>query len=283
LLQEWRNHLYSYNEKTDLSLKTQHKDWAIKQWETLQQLTDPSYKFIAQLNKLFLEEVDFQFIKNRIFSAYDYFFPILDQLTHNIIWQLEEVIRMKKAKVYFEELLVLEELQTKTVIRLMKAKQLIATVANGETISKENLSSEAIKTYRFTKAETVRQAYKNTHLSLINEEEPSRYAKKKKQKEPKKSTVQETYELWLQQYTIKEIAAVRKLTVQTISSHLAKLIETETIAISAILPEDKIAALAQAFKDHKEESLGSLKEKYGDEFTWDELKMYQAARKSGLT
>ena len=283
LLQEWRNHLYSYNEKTDLSFKTQHKDWAIKQWETLQQLTDPSHKFIAQLNKLFSEEVDFHFIKNRIFSAYDYFFPILDQLTHDILWQLEEVIRMKKAKAYFEELIVLEELQTKAVIRLMKAKQLIATVANGETISKESLSSEAIKTYRFTKAETVRQAYKNSHLSLIDEEEPSRYAKKKKQKEPKKSTVQETYELWLQQYTIKEIAAVRKLTVQTISSHLAKLIETETIAISAILPEDKIAALAQAFKDHKEESLGSLKEKYGDEFTWDELKMYQAARKSGLT
>ncbi|WP_395632199.1 helix-turn-helix domain-containing protein [Flavobacterium sp.] len=283
LLQEWRNHLYSYNEKTDLSIKTQHKDWAIKQWETLQQLTDPAHKFIAQLNKLFSEEVDFHFVKNRIFSAYDYFFPILDQLTHDILWQLEEVIRMKKAKAYFEELLVLEELQTKTVIRLMKAKQLIATVANGETISKENLSSEAIKTYRFTKAETVRQAYKNTHLSLIDEEEPSRYTKKKKQKEPKKSTVQETYELWLQQYTIKEIAAARKLTAQTISSHLAKLIETETIAISAILPEDKIAALAQAFKNHKEESLGSLKEKYGDEFTWDELKMYQAARKSGLT
>ena len=179
--------MYSYNEKTDLSLKTQHKDWAIKQWETLQKLTDPSHKFIAQLHKLFSEEVDFHFVKNRIFSAYDYFFPILDQLTHDILWQLEEVIRMKKAKAYFEELMVLEELQTKTVIRLMKAKQLIATVANGETISKESLSSEAIKTYRLTKAEAVRQAYKNSHLSLIDEEEPSRYSKKKKQKEPKLS------------------------------------------------------------------------------------------------
>jgi hypothetical protein len=283
LIQEWRNHLYSYNDKTALALKTQHKDWAIMQWETLQQLTDPSHKFIAQLNKLLSEEVDFQFVKNRIFSAYDYFYPILDQLTHDILWQLEEVIRMKKAKTYFEELLVLEELQTKTVIRLMKAKCLITTVANGETISKEKLSSEAIKTYRLTKAEIVRQSYKNTHLSLIDEEEPSRYTKKKKQKEPKKSTVQETYELWLQQYTIKEIAVARKLTVQTISSHLAKLIETETIAISAILPDDKITALAKAFKNHTQESLGSLKEKYGDEFTWDELKMFQAARKSGLT
>ena len=122
-----------------------------------------------------------------------------------------------------------------------------------------------------------------TLLSIITISIVSLSSCDSKDKTPKKPTVQETYELWLQQYTIKEIAAVRKLTVQTISSHLAKLIETETIAISAILPEDKIAALAQAFKDHKEESLGSLKEKYGDEFTWDELKMYQAARKSGLT
>jgi uncharacterized protein YpbB len=122
------------------------------------------------------------------------------------------------------------------------------------------------------------------NVTLVEDEEAiERYSKKKIKKEPKKSTVQETYELWLQKNSIKEIAAIRKLTVQTIGSHIAKLIETQTIKIYDVLPEDKIEALAIVFKGFKEESLGGLKEQYGDQFTWDELKMFQAARKSGLT
>ena len=106
-----------------------------------------------------------------------------------------------------------------------------------------------------------------------------RYTSKKtsKAKEPKKSTVQETYELWQQNNSIKEIAAIRKLTPQTIGGHFAKLIEAGTIAISAILPEDKIHELAQAFEGYTEDSLNPLKEKYGDKFTWDELKMFRAS------
>ena len=88
--------------------------------------------------------------------------------------------------------------------------------------------------------------------------------------------------MWLQKNSIKEIAAIRKLTTQTIGSHIAKLIENQTIKISDVLPEDKIEELAKAFKGYKEESLNGLKEQYGNQFTWDELKMFQAAQKSGL-
>jgi hypothetical protein len=52
--------------------------------------------------------------------------------------ELEEVKRVKKSKAYYDELIVLEELQTKAVLRLMKAKLLIETVVAGEPISKEN-------------------------------------------------------------------------------------------------------------------------------------------------
>jgi hypothetical protein len=43
------------------------------------------------------------------------------------------------------------------------------------------------------------------------------------------------------------------------------------------LPEDKLKALAQAFEGYEEESLNPLKEKYGDTFTWDELKLFRAS------
>jgi len=279
LAQQWRNHQYSYNDNSDVSGKSKHAFWAKKQTEEIEKLLDPSKKFISQLNKAFSESVDLQFVLERIEAAYNYFLQPLDNLVYEILWKLEEVKRIKKVKTYYEELLVLEELQIKAVLRLMKAKLLIATVVKGETISKEKLASDEIKFYRIRKVETISQEFKKVNVILIEDEDDiDRYAKNKKTpKEKKKSTVQETYELWQQQNSIKEIAAIRKLTAQTISTHIAKLIETETISINDVLPQDRIQELAKIFKGFKGDTLGELKEKYGDKFTWDELKIFKAS------
>lgn len=280
LAQEWRNHLYSFKETSETSSKSKHVDWAKAQTESIEKLLDPSRKFIAQLNGIFKEEdVYFKFVSERIEAAYSYFLQPLDNLVSEILWKLEEVIRAKKQKALYDELQDLEALQIKAVLQLMKARLLMETVMNGEKISKEKLTSDEIKNYRINKLESVRAEFRKANITLIEEEaDLERYSKKKKEKkEPKKSTVQETYELWLQKNTIKEIAAIRKLTTQTIAGHMAKLIESETIAITDVLPEDKILELAKAFKGYKEETLNGLKEQYGDKFTWDELKMFKAS------
>ena len=146
LAQEWRNHKFSYNENSDLATKSPHAIWAKNQFESMEALLEPSSKFISQLNKLFNQEtVDLKFIYERIQAAFNYFLQPMDDLVYQILWKLEEVQHMKKAKAFHDELLVLEELQIKAVMRLMKAKLLIETVVNGETISKEKLSSDEIK------------------------------------------------------------------------------------------------------------------------------------------
>ena len=280
LAQEWRNHQFSYNENSELSAKSKHAIWAKKQTEFIESLLDPSRKFIAQLNSLFKEdEVDFKFVFERIQAAYSYFLQPLDNLVYEILWKLEEVIRIKKVKAFYDELVVLEMLQTRAVLQLMKAKLLIETIVKGDTISKEKLSSEAIRFYKIRKLDTIREEFKNLNVTLIEDEvDLERYNKKKKtDKAPKKSTVQETYELWLEKNSIKEIAAIRKLTTQTIGGHIAKLIELETISITDVLTEEKIQELREAFKGYKEETLNGLKEQYGDKFTCDELKMFKAS------
>ena len=50
----------------------------------------------------------------------------------------------------------------------------------------------------------------------------------------------------------------------------------EALQLSDILPEDKIEALRLVFKDYQGESLGELKDRHGDTFTWDELRLYKA-------
>jgi hypothetical protein len=278
LVQEWRNHQYSYQDKSDTSFKCKQLSWAKNQTQLIEQVVEPSRKFRAQLDSLFRAELDLPFLHERIYAAYEYFIPQLNQLTEHILWQLEEVKLHKKAKAYYEELIELEEFQVKAVLRLMKAKLLIDTIVNGEPISKEKLMDETIKNYKSNLLEKVKQEFKKTHNVLIDDEqEVTRYGTKKKEKTPKKSTVLETHELWLQKNSIKEIAGIRKLTIQTISSHVAKLIESDAISLQDVLPEDKIRDLEKAFYGYKESSLQGLKDQYGDQFSWDELKWYKAS------
>jgi len=280
LVQEWRNHQFSYSDNTEKSGKSKNAVWAKKQAESVESLLNPSRKFMAQLNKIFQdEEVDFQFVSERIYAAYSYFLNPLDSLVHEILWKLEEVIRTKKQKAFYDELVALESLQIKAVLQLMKARLLVDIVKKGETISKEKLTDEAIKNYRIRKLETIREEFKKANVILIEDEaDLERYTKKgKSEKETKKTTVEKTHELWLEKNSFKEIAAIRKLTIQTIEDHIVKLIQSETISISDVMPEEKIKELTIAFKGYKEETLKNLKEQLGEKFTWEELKMFKAS------
>jgi uncharacterized protein YpbB len=163
-------------------------------------------------------------------------------------------------------------------IRERKSYQ-VKTMVAGEAISKEKLTSDIIKKYISHKTETIQKQFKEINITLIEDEaDVERYIKKEKApKELKKSTVQETYELWLEKNSIKEIAGIRKFTEETILGHLTKLIIAKTIRINDVLPEDKIQELNEAFYGYKEESISPLKEKYGDKFTWEELRMFKAS------
>ena len=281
LAQEWRNHKYSYSEKSESSEKSKHAIWATKQMNAIDGLLDPSKKFINQLNRIFATEtVDLIHVSERIQAAFDYFFKPLDDLVFEILWKLEEVKRIKKVKAFYDELTVLEELQTKAVLRLMKAKLLIETVVAGETISKEKLTSDEIKKYIPRKKDAIENQFKKVHVTLIEDEKDlQRYTAKKKgdSKAPKKSTVEETYELWIAKNSIQDIATIRKLTPQTIESHLVKLIQSKKVNVQDILPDDKITELSEAFKHYKEESLTGMKEQFGDKYSWDELRMFKAS------
>ncbi|MBU2062677.1 MAG: AAA family ATPase [Bacteroidetes bacterium] len=279
LAQEWRNHKYSYTDNSIASGKSKHANWASKQLEAIDSLVDPARNFIKQLNKIFNNEtVDLIHVSERIQAAYDYFFKPMDDLVFEVLWKIEEVKRMKKGNAFFDELTILEELQSKAVLKLMKAKLLIETVVAGETISKEKLSSEEIKKYILRKTEAIQNQFKDTHVTLIEDDaDANRYTSKKATKKPaKKSTVQETYELWVEKNSIADIATIRVLTKQTIYSHFVQLIQTKAVSINEVLPEDKIKTLAEAFQGYKEESLNTLMENNSDKFTWNEARMYKA-------
>jgi uncharacterized protein YpbB len=156
---------------------------------------------------------------------------------------------------------------------------MVATLVNGEAISKEKLTSPEIKQYKTIKVERVIENFKKANITLIEDEKDAeRYAPKKTgTKEPKKTTVELTYELWLEKKTVPEIALIRKYNQETILSHLTKLIQSKTITIHEVLPEDKVKELTEVFAGYQEESVSPLKEKHGDKFSWEELRMFKAS------
>ncbi|AOW08784.1 helix-turn-helix domain-containing protein [Flavobacterium gilvum] len=282
LAQEWRNHQFSYNEEAENSPKAKHALWAKNQVGVIWQLLEPSSKFLVQLDKLFHnEQLELNHISDRINAAFNYFMEPMDKLVYEILWKIEEAKRLKKAKGFYEELVLLDDLQTRAVLQLMKAKLMIEVLVKGETISKEKLTSAEIKQYKINKVERVFEDFKKANITLIDDEKDAeRYtsnSKKTGKKEPKKSTIEETYELWLEKKTVQEIATIRKFTQETILGHLTKLIQSKTITIDEVFAEDKLQALSEAFEGYKEETVSPLKEKYGDEFTWEELRMFKAS------
>ncbi len=280
LAKEWRNHKFSYQEG-DKSLKAQHSNWATTQMELCESLINPAVKFMAQLDKLFREHhVDFNFVNERFQAAYIYFFEKLDRLVYQILYKIEEVKRIKLAKQLYLKLLDLEELQVNVTLQLMKAKKLIEIVILNQDISKESLNNPEIKNYKTKKIEQIALDFKNNNLSLVENEEAVSYyqpKKKKSEKETKKPTTQITYELWVEKNTIDEIALIRKLTVSTILGHFTKLILDKAVDIKNILPKEKLETLSKLFENYNEESLNPLKEQVGDEYSWDELKMFKAS------
>ncbi len=272
----WRAHRFHHNEDS----KNDHRKWARKHSEAIVGLLSPSQKFKSQLDKIFATNPpDLSHLSERIAAALQYFIEPLDNILSELLWKMEEIQRIKGAKGLFTELSEIEEMQTNSVLKLLKAQLLTSVFVEGGEIVKENLLSDEIKTYRANKLRLIREEFKKQNTNLIaQDDESQRYtAKTKTKKEPKKSTVLETYELWMQKNSVKEIATARKLTTQTIYGHIAKLIQSETISLTAVLPEDKIAELRIAFKGYNEPSLNGLKEKYGDKFTWDELRLFRAS------
>ena len=283
LAQEWRNHKYSYLE-SDISVKSKHKNWAAEQLDFCEALLEPSLKFRSQLDKIFRdEEVDFTFVNDRIQAAYGYFFEKLDALEYQILYKIEEIKRIKQVKQFYQELYALEELQINAVLRLMKAKKLIETVLEGKIINKESFNSPEIKNYRRIKTERISEDFKKNNLNLIEEKEDVSYyepKKKKAKKEVKKPTTQITYELWIEKNSIEEIALLRKLTVGTILSHFTKLVQDKAVDIKDIFPEDKLKTLSKLFENYNEETLNTMKEQVGEEFSWNELRLFKASLNS---
>lgn len=288
LIDKWLIHEASYKNVPSKSLKGLEKSWVAHQVSQVEATREPARKFQRQLEQILLQEkVDFNYLKERVQAAYLYFFKILDNLVYSTLKKRDEVLRKPKSKAFIDELTELDELQTEAVLKLKRARLFLEAFLRGEKIDKDQIWNQEIKTYKKDKLTLIKEEKQSRSLLDLDEEVyeqeeelASFEQKKEKASKKKKDTYQETLNLVLEGKTAEEIAALRQFSVGTITTHFIRLIQQEKLTLNRVLSKERIQALENAFEDFNGNSLSALKEHVGDDFTWEELKLFQAGKKS---
>lgn len=96
-------------------------------------------------------------------------------------------------------------------------------------------------------------------------------------KQMKSPTTQETLALYKQCLTINEIAQKRGLALSTIMSHIERLIlDGEDISVDSIIDREKQQHIQQALKESDTGFLTPVKEKLGDGYSFEEIRLVRA-------
>jgi uncharacterized protein YpbB len=269
VVRNWKTHYATYG-GAGKSEKSRYRVWCKAQVEDLQALLVTSDGFVAQLNQIFgRSPLDKNFLSERVKAARGYFLPEIERMHHQTLLTIETVKRAKKTKQYVEELDELEQALCRLAVKIVKASLLADAFSKGELFSKQALATAELASYRKRRLQLAKEEFAQSAGALADD-------LAKPTKKAKGDTLDQTFEMWKQGIGIEEIAGQRKLTTQTIYGHLAKLVKAGRIKLSDIFAEDRLIELARAFAGYEEESLTPLKAKLGDEYSWDELRLFRA-------
>jgi uncharacterized protein YpbB len=284
LLSEWSNHNSSYKTAGIKTEKFKHKTWGQTILTEIDSTIEPTTKFKNQIDRLFsMENVDLQFIYDRIDAAYNYFFPILNKILDKLYEKIISLKLVKKTKQYTDELELFSELLLQKIINLKKLKFYSEALSAGKNITNELYKTPEIENYHISKIATIQNLVRNKSANLLdqldgfNRTPDIKISNKPKEKEVKKSTYEITLALLHEGKICEEIARERQLSTTTITSHFIQLIKAEKIILADVMEKKRINEISELLSDLNLTSLTKVKEQIGDEISWEELKLYQAS------
>jgi hypothetical protein len=261
--------------------KNKNLKWIKELVEKLSNTQEHSLNFRKQIDKLFYNQVDLEFINERVSAAYNYFFPILDEILGRFYFKIGELKLIRKTKQYTDELEEFSELLFCRIIDLKKTRILSEKLSLGLDISKDVFKIPEIENYQISKISAVQQALrqqnKNSKLVLDAIDFETKITKVKKDKPVKQSTIEITEEFIKSGKKIDEIARIRQLSETTIYGHVAQLIRVEKIEISDVMEAKRIKEIQELVSKYDSSSLSQIKAQIGDLASWDELRIYQAS------
>lgn len=257
-----------------------YQAWAQKQERLLETVKNVGLKFLQELHTLFTED-DFRIdhLLQRLTKAYAYFYPKLDELAYDTLFVLEQSKKKKGFVLFAEQLRVFEDEHIKMVLKLIKTNKMVQLFGSGIDFSKENLNDQDITSYRLNHLTGIKEILRTQILDIDEIEDDI----KQIPKAVKAATTDKTFALWQRKLSIAEIANERKLSVQTIYQHIAKLIGEDKIDITTVISVKKIAILKELFQNNTDKTLTEIKAEAPENITWDDLRIYKSSLKSVST
>ncbi|MCP9753811.1 helicase [Lacihabitans sp. CCS-44] len=276
-----RNLVVSYQDELDKISKIKEIEWAKFYLAKQMELSALAAKFTQQLNFTFQNQTfDFGYIKQRVDAAVKYFLPFLEEHHMALLMRIHLIKRTKRSKSYFEELMEMDGHLTSLILQIFKVERFVDCIFIQIEITKENLITEKQRSYKQQMLDKSLTKFLEESEELIKGlDDVSYYEVPKKQKKVnQKSTLEETFDLWKKNMSIEEIAQKRVLSVGTIYTHFAKLVEEKKIEIASLMSQDRILEIATAFENFQPNTpLGEIKSVLDDSITWEELRIYKAS------
>ena len=202
----------------------------------------------------------------------------LEQITsaspaHQNIALLKE--RCTKAVVYFYE-----EIRNKILLPLKLHMDAFTRTKKARTYWRKLHELEDDIVLFTTRLATVRyndepMMIENTPLPLLRKEDILEAQKEKKEKAPKGETQRISLQLFRNGKSIAEIAKERNFAVSTIEGHLTGFIKTGEVAVTDLVPQEKIVVilpLVKSIVNGTNTSISSIKDQLGRDYSYMEIK-----------
>lgn len=228
--------------------------------QAIRNLQDIAQKFIPQLKSLLDDSDDYNYqnVNHRIQAATKYF---KDSLTTDVIDPLQEHFdSMKKksgVKKYLRELNELIALLRLKYFHLNEIAQL--TIGLSQNIDLSELFTQ------------ITAGRKKRQERVENESQ--------KEKRVKGESQLLSLEMFKEGKSIEDIAQERSLSPSTVEGHLIGFIGTE-LKLSQLVNEEKAIQITKVIESLPEPSLGAVKGKLGDEFSYSDIRAVMNDRKA---
>jgi len=168
----WTNLHLSMKIQGEKSEKGKDKSWIDLEFKIAEEKNEAAKKFQNQLNKLFSnEQLDLEFIQQRIHQAYDFFFPVLDHQVYLLLKRIAVLNKKARSKIYLEELDEILGKVVKMIQELKKLKVLLQSIVDGRNWDKSIYSDKEIQNYLIAKNAKINQDLRNERNLLIEDED----------------------------------------------------------------------------------------------------------------
>ncbi|MHB8261943.1 MAG: helix-turn-helix domain-containing protein [Bacteroidia bacterium] len=279
-----KEHVESYSKDEKKSTKQKQYSWAVALKKELDAVKPYADKFLYQLSNIIdNKEVDYlETLKGRVFSAKEYFLPVLKDCSKNIFQQVEKIKSEKKIKTYFNELLELETQFYEQTKLISKAELLVNAFLHNKEFTKEDLNSiindkERVEQINRALTKPEKEFKKDVSYEVEKPVEKNRKGKRGETKKEKTDTKKESFVLFTQGKTIPEIASTRKMVNSTIEGHLAYYAAKGELDVTSIVSEKRIEEIISAAKRLDTFLINPIKQSLGADYSYGEIKLALAS------